>query len=370
MKSIANQYKDLKEGKMSQANFMRNLRMSMPQVTNTMSFGDAVKVLKNKGIITESFDITEKENDEYSIPEVAIEEPNEDAEFDAMLKQIEDEMAGEEAVKGQYDLEEGPEEEVEKAIQAKKIDPAVVKTAAEKAMRGDSTDLALLMVNAGNLNEAKETTNPNKVHPQEYTMGIKYELKCFKGDVVKAERAVLKNLAKEPFYYTALKLAGKDIHKEAPAVKAEVPKKKSKKKEVELVDTINAMQKVKMPKKDEKKKLKENQLNEGGEYTFIGRLNSAELKKIHEIIPDIEIDVEQDDDMERTTVTSKFYNNKFIEQAVDGVINPPKSTMRPGVDMGKSFEKFKSKLAEMVKKAMAEMYDGRDNLTNISDDTK
>ena len=54
MKSIANQYKDLKEGKMSQANFMRNLRMSMPQVTNVMSFGDAVKVLKNKGIITES----------------------------------------------------------------------------------------------------------------------------------------------------------------------------------------------------------------------------------------------------------------------------------------------------------------------------
>ena len=55
MKSIANQYKDLKEGKMSQANFMRNLRMSMPQVTNTMSFGDAVKVLKNKGIITEAY---------------------------------------------------------------------------------------------------------------------------------------------------------------------------------------------------------------------------------------------------------------------------------------------------------------------------
>ena len=54
MKSIANQYKDLKEGKMSQANFMRNLRMSMPQVTNVMSFGDAVKVLKNKGIITEA----------------------------------------------------------------------------------------------------------------------------------------------------------------------------------------------------------------------------------------------------------------------------------------------------------------------------
>jgi hypothetical protein len=202
MKSIANQYKDLKEGKMSQANFMRNLRMSMPQVTNVMSFGDAVKVLKNKGIITESFDITEKENNEYSIPEVAIEEPNEDAEFDAMLKQIEDEMAGEEAVKGQYDE---------------------------------------------TLNEAKETTNPNKVHPQEYTMGIKYELKCFKGDVVKAERAVLKNLAKEPFYYTALKLAGKDTYKEK-ATKPEVTAKKKKATKPELVDKVNGMVKVKMPK--------------------------------------------------------------------------------------------------------------------------
>jgi len=500
MKSIANQYRDLKEGKMSQANFMRNLRMSMPQVTNVMSFGDAVKVLKNKGIITESYDnqvgqsfdldvksergdgsvqnyqlknvklvnangrIFEKpdgttvtlapsdkytstkvdtttENNEYSIPEVADKEkdnrynslvstnrgedkewaklsrdekekmmyadtdsdlanldPNEvgglgrhqnlskgiddnsDAEFDAILKQLEDEMDGEVAVKS--DVLDEPLEEVEltpqqivakynemfgKNPQTTFVDVAKALNVDEKAVAGA---LGLGINVFEELNEAKEKTNPNKVHPQEYTMGIRYELKVAKGDVVKAERAVLKNLAKEPFYYTVLKLSGKDTHKEAPAVKEESPKKKSKKKEVELVDTINAMQKVKMPKAEEKKKLKENQLNEGGEYTFIGRLNSAELKKIHEIIPDIEIDVEQDDDMERTTVTSKFYNNKFIEQAIDGVINPSKETMRPGVDIGKSFEKFKSKLAEMVKKAMAEMYDGRDNLTNISDDTK
>jgi len=202
MKSIANQYRDLQEGKMSQANFMRNLRMSMPQVTNTTSFSDAVKILKNKGIITESFNITEKENDEYPTPSVASEEPNEDAEFDAILKQLEDEMGGDEAIKGQYDEE---------------------------------------------LNEAKETTNPNSIHPQEYTMGIRYELKCFKGDVVKAERAVLKNLAKEPFYYTALKLAGKDIYKEK-AAKPEVTAKKKKAAKPELVDKANGMAKVKMPK--------------------------------------------------------------------------------------------------------------------------
>jgi hypothetical protein len=38
---------------------------------------------------------------------------------------------------------------VEKAIKDKKIDPAKVKAAAEKAMKGDSTELALLMVNTG-----------------------------------------------------------------------------------------------------------------------------------------------------------------------------------------------------------------------------
>ena len=54
MKSIANQYRDLKEGKLSQANFMRNLRMSMPQyVTNTTSFNDAIRILKSKSILTE-----------------------------------------------------------------------------------------------------------------------------------------------------------------------------------------------------------------------------------------------------------------------------------------------------------------------------
>ena len=251
MKSIANQYKDLKEGKMSQANFMRNLRMSMPQVTNTMSFGDAVKVLKNKGIITESFNpAQDAENAKYKSPMDRMynsddyvkaqkdeKGSDDDAEFDAILKQLEDEMGGEEAVNAQYDE---------------------------------------------TLNEAKETTNPNKVHPQEYTMGIKYELKCFKGDVVKAERAVLKNLTKEPFYYTALKLSGKDIYKEAPSVKAEVPKKKSKKKEAELVDTINAMQKVKMPKADGKKKIKEN-LEEVNPK--IPAVNTPDEKNIEKLLP-------------------------------------------------------------------------------------
>ena len=55
MKSIKQQYIDLTEGKMSQANFMRNLRMTLPQyVTNVTSFDDSVRILKNKGILTEA----------------------------------------------------------------------------------------------------------------------------------------------------------------------------------------------------------------------------------------------------------------------------------------------------------------------------
>jgi hypothetical protein len=55
MKSIKQQYIDLQEGNMTQANFMRNLRMTMPQyVTNLSSFEDSVKILKNKGILTEA----------------------------------------------------------------------------------------------------------------------------------------------------------------------------------------------------------------------------------------------------------------------------------------------------------------------------
>jgi hypothetical protein len=60
MKSIKTQYIDLMEGRMSQYNFMRSLRMSLPQyITNVTSFKDSVKILKNKGILSETVDASE-----------------------------------------------------------------------------------------------------------------------------------------------------------------------------------------------------------------------------------------------------------------------------------------------------------------------
>lgn len=55
MKSIFDQYKALNEGKLGQAQFLRNVKMALPKfISNTTSFSDAVKILKNKGIITEA----------------------------------------------------------------------------------------------------------------------------------------------------------------------------------------------------------------------------------------------------------------------------------------------------------------------------
>ncbi len=54
MKNIQAQYKDLMEGKMAKATFMRNLRMGFPQyVSSTMNYDDAVSVLKGKQILSE-----------------------------------------------------------------------------------------------------------------------------------------------------------------------------------------------------------------------------------------------------------------------------------------------------------------------------
>ena len=54
MKNISGQYQDLLEGKMTQAQFLRNARMMFPNyVTNHNSFDDPVKILKTKGMLVE-----------------------------------------------------------------------------------------------------------------------------------------------------------------------------------------------------------------------------------------------------------------------------------------------------------------------------
>jgi len=208
MKSIANQYRDLKEGRMSQANFMRNLRMTMPQfVTNTTSFGDAIRILKNKSILNENMDPkTEEEvfsqgaQDESNTAGFDNEEIGDD-EIDAILKGIEQEKAGEEAVMSQYD---------------------------ETINEGKGKEL-----------------HPNQINPDELRMGIKVELE-HTDDLDKAKKIALDHLRENPFYYTELKLSGLDAA-HTTIQKPEAPKK-AKKVKPEMIDKDNQMQKIKLVK--------------------------------------------------------------------------------------------------------------------------
>ena len=121
-------------------------------------------------------------------------EEDDDAETLAMIDKIEQEMAGEEAVKAQYDI-----------------------------------------------TEAKEKVDADRVHPQELRMGIKVEME-HTDDPEKAKKIALDHLAENPFYYTQLKLSGVDVKATPSKEKKAIAKKKD---ETELVDKANQMKPVK-----------------------------------------------------------------------------------------------------------------------------
>jgi hypothetical protein len=416
MKSIQNQYRDLKEGRMSQQNFMRNLRMTMPQyVTNVTSFNDAVKILRNKAILTEALNenslldevTSEMENgNSYAeaiakvaakynmnedrlatmVPEEAVgdkayadnyegpvddsdvdwtnENEDEDDELEAMIKKMEDEKTGEEAVMSQFDPME------EELNEAKK-------------------------------KEAKTELHPNKIHPQELRMGIRVELE-HTDDLDKAKKIALDHLAENPFYYTALKLSGIESPS-APKVKAPKEVKAKKKKEaVQLVDLVNGMQKVKMPKKEDKKKLKEARFNVIGEPNEVAKQvmqfvdGNATLKALSD-----DIQIQQTSDPNEALLRFQYWDalpgeaieklklqfnvqpDSDFDEDTGNIVFYRLTPLRRnygGKDLGASFEKFKSSLEEVVREVLSEMesddqeiddmamamdeyfFDGRDNL--------
>ena len=253
MKSTKQQYIDLVEGKMSQANFMRNIRMTFPQyVTNVTSFDDSVKILKNKGIINESFDpAQDAENAKYKSPMDRMynsddyvkaqkdeKGSDDDAEFDAILKQLEDEMGGEEAVAAQYDVNEDSlfENQLPKAVDE---------------------------------------------NIEEVSTGITIEHECYPDwTYAEVEKLVKKNIKKNANYYTNYKLTGiRDYHLETmdktntPEVMAMKPVKDGN-----LVDTKRGMTKVKI----EKKKIKEN-LEEVNPQ--VPAVNTPDEKNLQKLLP-------------------------------------------------------------------------------------
>ena len=420
---------------MSQANFMRNLRMTMPQyVTNVTSFNDAVRILKNKAILTEAalgennlldevtsemengasyaeaiakvaakynmdedklatmvpeqsvgdeeykddFEYSDDYDDSYPTDYGNIDDFNdgeffeakdggdEDEELEAMIKKMEQEKEGEEAIMSQFDP---MEEELNEGRKKKK-------------------------------KEAKAELNPNQINPQELRMGIKVELE-HTDDLDVAKKIALDHLAENPFYYTALKLAGVESPS-APKVKAPVEKKAKKKKEaVEMVDAANQMQKVKMPKAEDKKKLKEveermmfqDEPADPEKYQIKRDLKGKIVRATNDegnvfSMNDEAIAIDNGEKIKIAGFKEEQGKVKAIFKASTGMffssididgLNPVNRGVRPGVDLGASFEKFKSQLEEIVREVLSEMesddqeiddiamamdetFDGRDNL--------
>jgi hypothetical protein len=431
MKSIANQYRDLKEGKMTQSNFMRNLRMTMPQyITNVTSFKDAVRILKNKSILNESAgdppisqmsreemidflgttadkvkDMSDEElKDAVEDKNVDLREDGEEDEMSDLINKIGQEEEEEKAIKGGfgiYDPMEEDQELNEYEHTYRKIDGVCYKIDDE----GNRTRVADHYCRySEDLNEAKKKKepkkelHPNQIHPQELRMGIKVELE-HTDDLDKAKKIALDHLAENPFYYTALKLSGIESPS-APKVKAPVEKKAKKKKEaVELVDKANAMQKVKMPKKV---------VNEVRINAMPGEETNATIKQAMQYIdsdianptlkalsdklelqplrdnrailrygywekmPDEalaavkkQFNVEEDIDTEEEKADSYIY----IISSKNKVGNLG-SSLEMGASKASQMDAFKEALEKLVRETLAETFDGRDNLANITDDTK
>jgi len=494
MKSIANQYRDLREGRMSQHNFMRNLRMSMPQyITNVTSFKDAVRILKNKAIITEATlnennlldEVTsEMENgltyadaitkvaaannmaeDKLStiVPEQSVgnkeyaDNPNMDEMYDGPSEPRGNEAFGdyydavgeklEDIAKEKYDLdademdqmfenewfsnkndraiEKAFKEGIESSVMAERIidsyinmrddvfDDMIKRAEEEERNRytknyddenalsedddeegypdGDYEDPDMLDAygrdaSEGKLREgkkkkeSKKELHPNQIHPQELRMGIKVELE-HTDDLDKAKKIALDHLAENPFYYTALKLAGVDSPS-APKAKTPVEKKTRKKKEaVELVDKANAMQKV---------KLKEVRLNISGEPNAVVKQVEEFIKNADNPILDV-LESKEGFELQQTQDPNEAllrygYWKELPKEAVDvfetkfnvevdkdndedtGTITVYRLT--PKSPMSEEYSSLIPALEKLVRETIAEYYDGRDNLVKITDDTK
>ena len=351
-------------------------------------------------------------------------------ETQSMVSKIEKEKEGEEAVKAQYDMEEAkypvagekgyirvsqlkkgdvlggsgleivnmstgattPSGKIEVTVKDPKTGKELTKLWNKSTtVRLKKEDLS----EAKKKKEAKAELHPNLIHPQELRMGIKVELE-HTDDLDKAKKIALDHLAENPYYYTALKLAGVESPS-APKVKAPVEKKAKKKETVELVDKENQMKPV------SKKKLKEAKLNlfpneepnavvkqamayvdsnptlkalsNEIEFQQSGDSNEALLRYSYwEELPDealaklkLQFNVERDGDYDEDLGDIVYY------------ILTPKNKV-DSADLGASFEKFKSQLEEMIREAVNEMqsddqeiediamsmdeyfFDGRDNL--------
>ena len=343
MKSIKNQYIDLKEGKMSEAQFMRNVRMTLPEyISNITLFKQAERILINKGIISE---VNAKSPLTINGKVVKTYTQNSDKSYNV-----------------KYD--EGGSETIMKRDKGMKINKGWY-------------DIDTLRKNATNepLNEVKDTSATgyynqdgkeqyskfnelDNMNAQEIMAGYVMEKQDNPNiDQKEAVKLVIKNLKSDQFYYTNYKLTG--IRGLQPTEFTSTKRKpffdemeEVNKNGDNFVDEKNKMQIVKEAKIEDVKlllsdeTLKNSQIGDsnGGVsiiYNDYKKIPSEDLNKLRNSFV---VDEDRLSDEGETEVYQYYLSDKMNE------------VMKPD---------SKSKLKELVRKIMKEMFDGRDNLTDI-----
>ena len=341
MKSIKQQYIDLREGNMTQANFMRNLRMTLPQyVTNITSFEDSVRILKNKGILTEA-DIKMEKPEEKTLP------------------------------KAIPSKEEDTEEETDDEKTTSNIDISFDVATGEITANNDDyhRDGFTMGYFEEGLNEAKDEkgkwTNTSgksmydqfreidNLNAQEVLIGLDWEMeKNPELTKIEAVKIVVKNLKKNPLYYTMADLAGKEGAEAEYMSKSSKPEdwqmKPLEKNMSNVVDKKMGMQPVKGVEKAKKDSDKGGEANKAVKNIDLMSLIAKTVRG-----------------MKKMDATGEKMKKVSVKENYEKVnLNNPKMSDQAARakkihdEEEKKRKEKNNKLKELIRKEIQEMYDG------------
>lgn len=416
MKNIQKQYTDLLEGKMSKANFMRNVRMEFPQyVTNVTSYDDSIKILKGKRILSEA---KQPEGVYGHNPSAEVTKyPNFDTvNYTQLMKGMKYELSLMDAI-----TDENLVLAKEKALKALTKDPMAYRElmiANQKAITKMDQDQNMKAVKKDNL---KDKANEMKVVKKDAPAAAN-QSKKFTNKVEKMIQ--MTQTPKKVKGVEVMEVPGKEkvlalkeaILKEFNSTVVEAPEHitrghrvmtKDKKKVGEVVDLdqdtatvklddgttehiqLNILTARDVPAKQEKvEELTKDGFKSSGS-SFDNEPNKMPFQHVkaddekYKIVRDskgkiIKATNDEGVEFQKGDVvkldprdgSTEIKIQDFIEQQgkikafyiqsgtgytydIDG-LQAPKETMRPGVDMGKSFEKFRKDLKEKLVKAVKE----------------
>jgi hypothetical protein len=223
-----------------------------------------------------------------------------------------------------------------------------------------------------NENKVKEQKHSNDIEPSEYKKGLKYEYDCSKEfDSDKIIRKVLKNLKKDPFYYTNQDNGRGKMEKVNPMV----PVKKGN-----HVDKVNGYKPL-------KKKLNEVQIDASEPNNTVKQ--AAQFISSNPTLKKYSDQIQLDNDVSGGAVLRYIYYDKLPVEVLQklelhftvSVDHEPSDgetsekfayilSLRGGIanpkDLGGAFNKFKNHLNELINEVYNEMMDEKRKLIKES----